>query len=178
MERPPMAISPTRAFALGACSIFLVAGVFVAGIAIGARSDDSTSNAAADPIAARIECPSSPGFTATKAANERVSNCEDAAEIQLLLLATGATAANVSVNRRETRSLLGPESVPVVVAQVFLPDDLVDMWDATAAARAISRQVGTTTGNVVITDADLKTLFDGSMPRRTGAEPVDRPRAR
>ena len=174
-----MAISPPRAFALGACSVLVVAGVFVAGVGIGARSDaDSTSELAGSSASAqRIDCPSAPGFTATKAANERVANCEDAQQVQSMLLAAGATAANVTVERRDTGSLLGPESAVFVIAQVDLPSGLHGDWDAESAARAIGRQLGTTMDHVSITDERLQVLYDGGTPRALEVRPAPGPSA-
>lgn len=159
-----MAISPTRAFALGACSVILVAGVFVAGIGVGAH-DDRDPKHATRPLAEKVSCPGSPGFTATRAENERAANCEHARHVQELLLASGATDANASVTSRATGELLGPESVIEVVAQVDLPLDVRGDWDPAAVAATISRELGTTTEHVTITDERLRTLFDGA---RTG----------
>jgi hypothetical protein len=171
-----MAISPTRAFALGACSILVIAGVFVAGIGIGARSDGDPSELPATRPAQRIECPSPPGFTATKAANERLANCEDAQRVQSMLLESGATAANVTVSREESGELLGPESVTVVTAQVDLPMGLDGDWNAESAALAISRQLGTTTSRVTITDERLEVLYDGgARDTAVTAGPQSRP---
>ncbi len=72
-------------------------------------------------MAKAIECPAPPGFTGTKAANERSANCEEAKAVQGMLLAAGATAANVKVSQQENGTLLGPEKSMNVVAQVFLP---------------------------------------------------------
>jgi hypothetical protein len=105
-----MAISPPRAFALGVCSVFVLAGIFVAGIAIGRQSVDHRTIGAEPLPAERISCPAAPGFTATKASNDRHDNCADAAKIQEMLLAAGALAANVSVHREDGRALSGPES--------------------------------------------------------------------
>jgi flagellar biosynthesis/type III secretory pathway M-ring protein FliF/YscJ len=113
-------------------------------------------------LAKKITCPAPPGFTATKAANERSTNCEAAKSVQGMLLAAGSTAANVQVSQEENGTLLGPEKSMNVVAQVFLPRNMKDNWNAEQAARAISRSVGTTLDRVSITDDQLQTLFDGS----------------
>ncbi|MCB0877532.1 MAG: hypothetical protein KDC46_00925 [Thermoleophilia bacterium] len=119
-------------------------------------------------MAATIECPAPPGFTGTKAANERANNCEAAKAVQGMLLAAGATAANVQVSQEENGTLLGPEKSMNVVAQVFLPRSMRDRWDAEQAARAISRSVGTSINRVSITDSQLQTLFDGSSSAAAG----------
>ncbi|MCW2922554.1 MAG: hypothetical protein JWL76_2428 [Thermoleophilia bacterium] len=167
-----MAISPLRAFALGACSVILMAGVFVAGIGIGARDGVDSSMDAAGP-AEEISCPDAPGFTATRAENERAANCESARRIQDMLRAAGAADANVSVQSEETGELLGPERVLTVIAQVDLPLDIRDGWNAEEAARAISREIGTTMSHVTITDERLRTLYDGrAQEPRTSIAPA------
>lgn len=113
-----------------------------------------------------IECPAPPGFTATKAANERANNCEDAKSVQSMLLTAGASAANVKVSQMANETLLGPESSKSVLGQVFLPPGMVGKWPADQAARAIATAVGTSIDNITITDDKLQTLFDGS---RSGA---------
>ncbi len=113
-------------------------------------------------LAKKISCPAAPGFTATKAANERSANCENAKAVQGMLLAAGAIAANVQVSQEENGTLLGPEKSMNVVAQVFLPAHMQDDWNAEQAARAISRSVGTTLDRVSITDDELQSLFDGT----------------
>lgn len=113
-------------------------------------------------LAKKITCPAAPGFTATKAANERANNCESAKAVQGMLLAAGAIAANVQVSQMDNGTLLGPEKSMNVVAQVFLPKHMQDDWNAEQAARAISGAVGTTLQRVSITDDQLQTLFDGS----------------
>lgn len=120
-------------------------------------------------LAKKISCPAAPGFTATKAANERSTNCEAAKSVQVMLLAAGAIAANVQVSQEANGTLLGPEKSMNVVAQVFLPRHMQDRWDAEQAARAISRSVGTTLDRVSITDDRLQTLFDGSSGGGEGA---------
>ncbi len=114
-------------------------------------------------LAKTLNCPSAPGFTATKAANEKYTNCSEAKEVQNMLLAAGATAANVKVSQEENGTLLGPEKSMNVVAQVFLPKSMEDQWDAEQAARAISRSVGTTLDRVTITDSHLQAMFDGTQ---------------
>ncbi|MCW2922555.1 MAG: hypothetical protein JWL76_2429 [Thermoleophilia bacterium] len=113
-------------------------------------------------LAKKISCPAAPGFTATKAANERSANCESAKAVQGMLLAAGAIAANVQVSQEENGTLLGPEKSMNVVAQVFLPKHMQDDWNAEQAARAISRSVGTTLDRVSITDDQLQSMFDGT----------------
>ncbi len=113
-------------------------------------------------LAKKITCPAPPGFTATKAANERATNCEAAKSVQVMLLAAGAIAANVQVSQAENGTLLGPEKSMNVVAQVFLPKHMQDGWNAEQAARAISLSVGTTLDRVSINDDKLQTLFDGT----------------
>lgn len=113
-----------------------------------------------------IECPAPPGFTATKAANERANNCEDAKSVQSMLITAGASAANVKVSQMANETLLGPESSKSVLGQVFLPPGMIGKWPADQAARAIATAVGTSIDNVTITDDKLQTLFDGS---RNGA---------
>lgn len=113
-------------------------------------------------MAKEIECPAPPGFTATKAASERSVNCEDAKDVQGMLLAAGAIAANVKVSQQENGTLLGPEKSKNVVAQVFLPSRMQDSWNAEQAARAISGSVGTSLDRISITDSQLQSLFDGS----------------
>lgn len=110
----------------------------------------------------KVTCPAAPGFTATKAANERADNCEDERSVQAMLLTAGAIAVNIKVSQQENETLLGPESSKNIVAQVFLPEYMKGKWDAEQAARAISRAVGTSLDRVSITDDDLQTLFDGS----------------
>lgn len=109
-----------------------------------------------------IECPAPPGFTATKAANERANNCEDAKAVQSMLLTAGASAANVKVSQMANETLLGPESSKSVLGQVFLPSTMEGKWPADQAARAIATAVGTSIDNVTLTDSKLQTLFDGS----------------
>jgi hypothetical protein len=113
-------------------------------------------------MAKTIKCPSAPGFTATKAATEEYTNCSQAKEVQTMLMAAGATAANVKVSQEDNGTLLGPEKSMNVVAQVFLPSSMDDKWDAEQAARTISRAVGTTLDRVTITDSRLQTMFDGT----------------
>lgn len=135
---------------------------------------DADATAAAEVLAAsgikdrtglvkNKSCPAPPGFTATKAANERSDNCEAAKAVQDMLLAAGATAANVEVSQEENGTLLGPEKSMNVVAQVFLPEYMQDSWNAENAARAISKAVGTTLERVSIHDDTLDTLFDGAQ---------------
>ena len=113
-------------------------------------------------MAKAIECPAPPGFTGTKSANERANNCEAAKAVQGMLLAAGATAANVQVSQEENGTLLGPETSMNVVAQVFLPASMRDSWNAEQAADAIRKAVGTSIDRVSITDSKLQTMFGGS----------------
>jgi hypothetical protein len=110
-------------------------------------------------MAKEIDCPAPPGFTGTKAANERSTNCEESKAIQAMLLTAGATAANVKVSQQENGTLLGPEKSMNVVAQVFLPSHMQDSWNAQEAAEAISAAVGTSIDRVKITDGQLQLLF-------------------
>jgi hypothetical protein len=105
-----------------------------------------------------ISCPSAPDLRSTRAATERFENCEDAATVQELLLASGAIAANVQVSRVDSGQLLGPDRTKRVVAQVFLPAEMGRAWDATAAIRAISRAVGAPLEHVVLTDDRLEPI--------------------
>ncbi len=114
-------------------------------------------------MAGAIECPAPPGFTGTKSANERANNCEAAKAVQGMLLAAGATAANVQVSQEENGTLLGPEKSMNVVAQVFLPGSMRDSWNAEQAANAISKAVGTSIDRVSITDSKLQTLYGGGI---------------
>lgn len=120
-------------------------------------------------LAKKIACPAAPGFTATKAANERSANCEDAKAVQSMLLTAGAIAANVSVSQMENGTLLGPEKSKNVVAQVFLPEHMDGKWNAEQAAGHISKAVGTTIDRVSIADDELQTLFDGASSSARGA---------
>jgi hypothetical protein len=113
-------------------------------------------------LAKKIDCPAPPGFTATKAANERASNCEAAKSVQGMILAAGAIAANVQVSQEANGTLLGPEKSMNVVVQVFLPEQMKRDWNAEQAARAISRSVGTTLDRVSITNDQLQSMFDGT----------------
>jgi hypothetical protein len=113
-------------------------------------------------LAKKISCPAAPGFTATKAANERSANCENAKAVQGMLLAAGAIAANVQVSQMENGTLLGPEKSMNVVTQVFLPKHMKDNWDAEQAANAIAGAVGTTIQRVYIGDDQLQSLFNGA----------------
>lgn len=112
-------------------------------------------------LAPKISCPAPPGFTATKAANERSENCEDAAKVQRMLLAAGATAVNVSVSQQESQEFGAVEPEKNVVAQVFMPEKMREEWDAGDAAAIIAGTVGTARERVVIADDRMKTLFDG-----------------
>jgi hypothetical protein len=116
----------------------------------------------------KIDCPAPPGFTGTKAANTRANNCEAAKAVQAMLLSAGATAANVQVSQEENGTLLGPETSMNVVAQVFLPANMQDTWNAEQAARAISRSVGTSLDRVSITDEQLQSMFDGTSSGKGG----------
>lgn len=120
-------------------------------------------------LAKNIACPPPPGFTATRAANERGANCEDARRVQQMLLTAGAIAANVSVSQQDNGTLLGPEKSKNVVAQVFLPEHMKGNWPANEAAGHISRAVGTNLDRVSIADDQLQTLFDGSASNGGGA---------
>lgn len=112
--------------------------------------------------AGEIKCPAAPGFTGTKAANEKYVNCEAAKEVQGMLLTAGVTAAGVIVSKEATGDFLGPDKATNVVAMIFLPPYMKDSWDAEQAARAISKSVGTSIDRVSIMDDKLQTLFDGS----------------
>lgn len=113
-------------------------------------------------LAKKIKCPAAPGFTATKAANERANNCADAEKVQVMLMTAGAIAANVQVSQEANGTLLGPENSKNVVAQVFLPEHMKNKWKAEQAAQAIAGSVGTSIDRVSITDDQLQTLFDGA----------------
>ncbi len=173
MERPRMAISAPRAFALGACSILVIAGVFVAGIGIGARGTGDAAGPESDAARAaiRTDCPAL-GFRATRADTERADSCEMARAVQETLLEAGALGANVQVRRTRSNEQFGPEYLLYVTAQVYLPDPMHGSWDAEQAARVISGQVGTTTQLVTILDENLATLFDGRDVTSRAAPPA------
>lgn len=120
-------------------------------------------------LAKKITCPAPPGFTATRAANERSANCEDASRVQAMLMTAGAIAANVSVSQEENGTLLGPEKSKNVVAQVFLPAHMKGEWNAEQAAGHISKAVGTSMDRVSIADDELQTLYDGASSAGSGS---------
>jgi hypothetical protein len=113
-------------------------------------------------LAPKISCPAAPGFTATKAANERSENCEDAKAVQDMLLTAGAIAANVRVSQKESESFASTEPVKNVVGQVFLPQTMKESWRAEDVAAAIAAAVGTARERVIITDDRMQILYDGS----------------
>lgn len=152
-----MRLTPARAFALGVASVLLIAGTFVAGIGVGARDSGQDAERSAD-VATRVECPSPPGFTATKAEHERLTNCEAARSVRGMLLAAGATDADVQVTQEANGTLLGPETSMNVVATLDLPKRLRETWDADGMRAAISRALGTTPDRVILMDEQLVTL--------------------
>ncbi|MCW2928499.1 MAG: hypothetical protein JWM86_2467 [Thermoleophilia bacterium] len=111
-------------------------------------------------LAPKKTCPAAPGFTATKAANERADNCSDALRVQSMLLSAGATAANVEVSQQSSDSFLGPEKTKNVVVQAFLPTRMRQDWNAEEAAQAFAAAVGTSVDRVVITDDRIQSLYD------------------
>jgi hypothetical protein len=113
-------------------------------------------------LAPKITCQAAPGFTATKAANERSENCDDAEKVQRMLLAAGAIAANVSEAQQESEDFGSVEPEKTVVAQVFMPEKMREEWDAADAAAIIAGTVGTARERVVLADDRMKTLFDGA----------------
>lgn len=110
----------------------------------------------------KVTCPAPPGFTATKAANQRADNCADEKAIQTMLLTAGASAANVKVSQKSNDTLIGPETSKSVLGQVFLSPTMEGKWRAEDAARAIATAIGTSVDNVTLTDGKLTTLFAGS----------------
>lgn len=123
--------------------------------------------------APEIVCPAPPGFTATKKDREQAETCKQAKDIQQMLLTAGATAANVQVSLVENGTLLGPENMRNVSAQVFLPAHMRDSWDAAYAARAIERAVGAPMERIYIGDDQLQPLYDGSKTGAAGAGSSD-----
>jgi len=108
-----------------------------------------------------IKCPAAPGFTATKAANQRADNCTNAKAVQTLLLGLGATAALVNVSQSENDSFVGPEMTKSVQATVFLPEAKRADWPAADIARQVALTVGTSTKRVIIGDSTGHAMFDG-----------------
>jgi hypothetical protein len=71
-----MALSPPRAFALGACSVFALAGAFVAGIGVG-QHDTHDPARAWEPADHVLECPGPPVAAITAEAIEHSRACAD-----------------------------------------------------------------------------------------------------
>jgi hypothetical protein len=139
---------------------------------LGQDTTDRTSRTAAASRA--TECPTAPGFTGTRAANERATNCETALAVEDMLLESGAASASVVVTREATDSLLGPATATNLVAAVDLPQDVADGWDARAMARTIGAAVGTPADRVQLVDEDLRPLTPTAA---TEAVAVAAPRA-
>jgi hypothetical protein len=99
---------------------------------------------------------------AYRAEIERSRNCFDAYKVEQMLVESGATKANVSIATRESGSLVGPDRIRTVTAQVFLPADARSSWDAHGVGMAVAHAAGTTPSEVIITDGSLQTIFDGS----------------
>ncbi|MBC7460416.1 MAG: hypothetical protein H7287_03540 [Thermoleophilia bacterium] len=102
----------------------------------------------------KISCGAAPGVMATKAANDRASNCADASAVQGMLLAMGATAAIVNVTQQENNDLLAAEMKKKVSVQVFLPQTMRESFDPAAVAKAIVPMVSS---------SSLEDVFIGSI---------------
>ncbi|MCW2973324.1 MAG: hypothetical protein JWN72_1597 [Thermoleophilia bacterium] len=121
----------------------------------------------------KISCGAAPGVMATKAANDRASNCADAAAVQGMLLAMGATAAIVNVTQQENNDLLAAEMKKKVSVQVFLPKTMRSTFDAAAVAKAIVPMVSSSSLEDVfigsIEEDELVPLWDGTQGDKQAA---------
>jgi hypothetical protein len=164
MQTSPRPESRTRALA----PVIVLSALVAAGTSWAVASRVQT----ADPRTSTDRCAASPGFTATRSANDRARDCIDARKVEQLLVESGARKANVSIATRDSASLLGPDRIRTVTAQVFLTADAKSNWDAHGAGTAIAHAAGTTPSEVIITDGSLQTIFDGAA-RTTSRKRMD-----
>jgi len=134
-----------------------VAVVFASGTTA-TPTASSTSRLLVQPT----KCPVAPGFTATKAANERADHCNQALLLQGIVIDSGVASAVVHVSSVENDSFVGPEMVVSVNVRV---QGAPRAWDASAMAKLLASAANTDTTHVNITTLDGKLLF--SAGKRT-----------
>jgi hypothetical protein len=155
-------ISPARLVALGVLGVLALATAFTLGIAIGSQRPIEEPVLAADDAFVRA-CPDIPAGTC--AADRRVRD---------LLVSAGAFEAHVNIDAEQQPTR--------VVAQVFLSDELVRIWDMDEVAASVARIAGTTPNFVEVVDENLIPLFSGgkavsARPNApTRSTPTRRPR--